>query len=355
MARCKSHSRSLSSSSLYLSVEYCAASSREYPSFIHSVRASGRHLPPSHFYSFYYLRDMSGFLSSEAEMALLGEEEEAQRLFHRAMMEEQEQARRLYHQGQRIPETSTRTLIIHPLRNTRGQVLSAPLTPARTDSGSHYPPTSRSNVPYINQTPWSSAMSPSTMAAYPQMQPTPTLPSSPYVLPSSPQSTAWPNQSWSALHPEGFQAPRSRAASGSDISRSSSPNPAELHNFGYPLPDGCVYCSLIHISEGQDLLTFPLNRRSWRCAHPGCTSPAVFTRGCDLRKHFRRHTKSLFCRHEDCPQSTEGGFSSKKDRDRHEAKHRPGVPCQWEGCERLFSRVDNMKDHMRRIHRKSSE
>lgn len=47
----------------------------------------------------YHFRNMSGFLSSEAEMALLGEEEEAQRLFHRAMMEEQEQARRLYDQG----------------------------------------------------------------------------------------------------------------------------------------------------------------------------------------------------------------------------------------------------------------
>ena len=240
MARCKSHSQSLSSSSLYPSFEYCAAPSRANPSLIHSVRVSGRHLPPAHFYSFYYLRDMSGFLSSEAEMALLGEEEEAQRLFHRAMMEEQEQARRLHHQGQQILETSTRTLMIHPLRNTKFKVFLTSLTLARIDSGSHPPTTGRSNIPYINQTPWSSAMSPSIMAAYPQMQPTPTLPSSPYVLPSSPQSTAWQNQPWSALHPEGFQAPRSRAASGSDISRSSSPNPAELHNFGYPLPDGCV-------------------------------------------------------------------------------------------------------------------
>ena len=47
----------------------------------------------------YHFWDMSGFLSSEAEMALLGEEEEARRLFHQAMMEEQEQARRLYHHG----------------------------------------------------------------------------------------------------------------------------------------------------------------------------------------------------------------------------------------------------------------
>ena len=221
-------------------------------------------------------------------------------------------------------------------------------------SGSQYPPSGRSDVPYVNQTPWSSTMVPSTTASYPQMQATPILPSSPYILPSSPQSSTWPNQSWSALHPEGFQGSRSRAASGSDISRSSSPNPAELHHFGFPLSDGYVVL-LLKLRDGKTgLLILIIFRRSWRCAHPGCTSQAVFTRGCDLRKHFRRHTKSLFCRHEDCPQSTEGGFSSKKDRDRHEAKHKPGVPCQWEGCERKFSRVDNMKDHVRRIHGKSS-
>ena len=155
--------------------------------------------------------------------------------------------------------------------------------------------------------------------------------SSPYMIPSSPYSIIpGPQQAWQSFpHPE--EAERPSQLTYSDISRSSSPNnPADLENFGYPLPDG----------------------RSWRCAHPGCTSQAVFHRGCDLRKHFRRHTKSLFCRHEDCPQSLEGGFSSKKDRDRHEAKHKPGVPCDWEGCDRLFSRVDNMKDHVRRIHRK---
>ncbi|EAW08401.1 putative C2H2 transcription factor [Aspergillus clavatus NRRL 1] len=91
---------------------------------------------------------------------------------------------------------------------------------------------------------------------------------------------------------------------------------------------------------------------SWRCAYPGCTSPAVFRRGCDLRKHFNRHRKHLFCRHEGCPQAIAGGFSSKKDRARHEAKHNPGVECEWPDCGRVFSRVDNMKDHVRRIHRK---
>jgi hypothetical protein len=111
----------------------------------------------------------------------------------------------------------------------------------------------------------------------------------------------------------------------------------------------------------------------------------LFTRGCDLRKHFNRHSKHLFCRVKGCPQSEEacaagesngsrgsilggggsggggggggGGFSSKKDRARHEAKHNPGIRCEWRGpegeeCGRVFSRMDNMKDHVRRIHRK---
>ena len=186
------------------------------------------------------------------------------------------------------------------------------------------------------------------------MQHTPTVPSSPYVLPSSSQPVARHNQPWNSLYPDVTQGARSRAASGSDVSRSSSPNPADLSEFGYPLADGYVDSCVCFMRLQMKFLTSCLGRRSWRCAHPGCTSQAVFTRGCDLRKHFRRHTKFLFCRHEDCPQSTEGGFSSKKDRDRHEAKHKPGISCQWEGCERVFSRMDNMKDHVRRIHSKSS-
>lgn len=126
----------------------------------------------------------------------------------------------------------------HPLPSLPPNRFWAILTLERADSGIQYPPASRSDVPYINQMPWSSTMSPSTVGTYSRMQPTPTVPSSPYALPSSAQSNAWPNQAWSALHPDGFQGTRSRATSGSDISRSSSPNPAELHNFGYPLADG---------------------------------------------------------------------------------------------------------------------
>jgi hypothetical protein len=103
------------------------------------------------------------------------------------------------------------------------------------------------------------------------------------------------------------------------LSRSLSPSSPDLRAYGIPNKSG-----------------------TWSCAYPGCTSRAVFTRGCDLRKHHKRHTKSFFCRHGECPQSTGGGFSSKKDLARHEAKHNPGVLCDWDGCDRVFSRVDNM-------------
>lgn len=130
-------------------------------------------------------------------------------------------------------------------------------------------------------------------------------------------------------------SPAPSALSDNDLSPSShqpsSPqsNAADLSQYGIPTADG-----------------------AWRCAYPGCKSHMHFHRGCDLRKHFNRHRKHLFCRHYGCSQSRRGGFSSKKDRARHESKHNPGVVCVWEGCGRVFSRVDNMKDHVRRIHRR---
>lgn len=90
---------------------------------------------------------------------------------------------------------------------------------------------------------------------------------------------------------------------------------------------------------------------SWSCAFPGCNSRARFNRGCDLRKHYKRHSKSVFCRHGGCPQAKEGGFSSKKDRARHEAKHNPTISCEHDSCRRMFSRQDNMNDHVRRVHK----
>lgn len=144
------------------------------------------------------------------------------------------------------------------------------------------------------------------------------------------------------------------------------PSNSSLHSYGIPI-------------RSPDSTTV----QAWRCAYPNCTSRAVFTRGCDLRKHYNRHSKHLFCRVAGCPQSEaacvaaaqqqaiqagaealdpsqlalSGGFSSKKDRARHEAKHNPGIKCEWKGvngeeCGRVFSRMDNMKDHVRRIHNK---
>ncbi|KAK3619263.1 hypothetical protein LTR56_024145 [Elasticomyces elasticus] len=110
-----------------------------------------------------------------------------------------------------------------------------------------------------------------------------------------------------------------RSLSRSDIFRSVSPSTFEMAKWRFRNGNG-----------------------SWICGYPGCSSKSEFNRGCELRKHYKRHTKSLFCRQEGCPQATKGGFSSNKDRARHEAKHNPYIVCEWDGCERLFSRVGNM-------------
>ncbi|KAI9890674.1 MAG: hypothetical protein M1814_003743 [Vezdaea aestivalis] len=94
---------------------------------------------------------------------------------------------------------------------------------------------------------------------------------------------------------------------------------------------------------------------TWTCNYPGCSSEAVIRRACDLRKHYKRHVKTLFCGHEGCPQSEAGageggGFSTKKDRERHERSHEPNIRCEYPGCSKVGSRADNMRDHYRRKH-----
>ncbi|KEF55020.1 uncharacterized protein A1O9_08673 [Exophiala aquamarina CBS 119918] len=165
---------------------------------------------------------------------------------------------------------------------------------------------------------------------------------------------------------------RARALSGDHFdlrgslrSNSTSSN-TSLHAYGIPVNEAPLLLPSTSLSPQSGS-----QGQAWRCAYPGCTSRATFTRGCDLRKHYNRHSKHLFCRVEGCPQSEaaaagrakssdqplSGGFSSKKDRARHEAKHNPGIKCEWRGpegeeCGRVFSRMDNMKDHVRRIHNK---
>ncbi|KAE8166505.1 hypothetical protein BDV40DRAFT_285549 [Aspergillus tamarii] len=100
-----------------------------------------------------------------------------------------------------------------------------------------------------------------------------------------------------------------------------------------------------------------------KCPVPGYRSTERFASPRDIRRPYRQHVKTFFCHYENCPQSapdpqssSKRGFATRKDRDRHEAKHKPEIRCQWrnqhgEQCTRLFSRMDNMRDHVRRIHR----
>ncbi|KAL8341516.1 hypothetical protein RB598_003443 [Gaeumannomyces tritici] len=90
---------------------------------------------------------------------------------------------------------------------------------------------------------------------------------------------------------------------------------------------------------------------SWRCTHPGCGSTRAFLRACDLRKHYRAHTKSHFCSIDGCPRFY-NGFSSEKDCRRHMRSHNPNIECPAEGCGRKFSRVDNMRKHHEAIHQR---
>jgi hypothetical protein len=229
--------------------------------------------------------------------------------------------------------------------------LFPPVTCQPTTSAPMYTPSS-SSYPEIGQTP-AYAQS---IAPYP-----PQIPNSNYLSPfpgpyqpwtsqpngsttyaSSlypPPVTVAPNQTLNPASPLMSHYERSR--SGSASSQSSYPPIAAEDN----RPFGAVSYPARPISPGSPDLRaygYPNADGSWSCAYEGCTSRAIFTRGCDLRKHYKRHTKSFFCRHEGCPQATGGGFSSKKDLARHEAKHNPGVICEFPGCDRVFSRVDNM-------------
>lgn len=84
-----------------------------------------------------------------------------------------------------------------------------------------------------------------------------------------------------------------------------------------------------------------------RCPHPACTSRVLFTRQCDINKHFHLHLRTYTCR-------TPAGkgclvaFATAKDRRRHESSHAPSIVCNI--CGRIFSRQDNLLSHRRKLH-----
>ncbi len=186
----------------------------------------------------------------------------------------------------------------------------------------------------------------------------------------------------SSTHPQHSSTTLSSSGdshSSSLSSTSSLPRPTR-----YQLANGCTPSFLRQSLESDTTSTksplsacgIPLtisntssDKLGWKCAYSECTSKVTFTRFCDLRKHYNKHFKHLFCRMDGCPQSqavavaqttnhrSSGCFSSRKDRERHEAKHNPCIKCEWKGekCGRLFSRRDNMRDHLRRVHRKHAQ
>ncbi|ORX98610.1 hypothetical protein BCR34DRAFT_147077 [Clohesyomyces aquaticus] len=265
---------------------------------------------------------MTNFFSPEAEMALMTQDDGLGHLFPSSSCQSPPSI--MYspplHQMAHLPPVT---------QPGSGQIYSQP---------HDYRPVV--NSPYPPHSFWPSQPSPlpQTHVTYSTYPPLTGMNSSRTLLPDStllPQQlgATRPSRSHSASSSGGLGIPSNGIADRSPppLSRSLSPSSPDLRVYGYPNKNG-----------------------TWSCAYPGCTSRAVFSRGCDLRKHHKRHTKSFFCRHEGCPQATGGGFSSKKDLARHEAKHNPGVLCDWDGCDRVFSRVDNMRDHVKRIHLKTS-
>lgn len=247
---------------------------------------------------------MTNFFTTEAEMALLPQDDGLGHLFPSSSC-------------QSPPSIMYSPPLLMGDRPTVSQAGNASLYPQPHD----FRPMVSS--PYPPHTFWPSHQNPMAPVTYSTYPP---LISSPAIGPDSTllhQPLGGPRSSRShSASSSGGLGIHSNAASDRSppqLSRSLSPSSPDLRAYGYPNKNG-----------------------TWSCAYPGCTSRAVFTRGCDLRKHHKRHTKSFFCRHEGCPQATGGGFSSKKDLARHEAKHNPGVLCDWDGCDRVFSRVDNM-------------
>ncbi|KAF2018323.1 hypothetical protein BU24DRAFT_168531 [Aaosphaeria arxii CBS 175.79] len=265
---------------------------------------------------------MANFFSPEAEMVLMGQDDGLGHLFPSSSCQSPPSIMYSPPLHQMAPQPTTTQpphAPIYSQPHDYRQMVTSPYPPSSfwPSQPSQMAPT---HVSYSTYPPISSVCSTQTLA-----------PDS-ALLPQRLGSTR-PVRSLSASSSGTLGMPLRQASERSppSLSRSLSPSSPDLRAYGYPNKNG-----------------------TWSCAYPGCTSRAVFTRGCDLRKHHKRHTKSFFCRHEGCPQSTGGGFSSKKDLARHEAKHNPGVLCEWDGCDRVFSRVDNMRDHVKRIHLKAA-
>lgn len=276
--------------------------------------------------SYTALFDMSGFFSEQARRALEGDDEMASRLFAESCQQ----------QSMVLPTTA-----YQPYQQVffESGYYQVPYIPSSFDSANVSPVSPMSPVSPISPVYNSSSIS-SNNNTFPQQvavqryAPSTDMPSRPMPVPSF---QAVPRLSYPRRHSHHNQY---------HIQKRNNNN---NNNHSRPFPPSPSITSESNLDNLSDCGVRSANG-TWRCAHPGCSSKTVFTRACDLRKHYNRHRKYLFCRFNGCPQAREGGFSSKKDRARHEAKHNPQITCEWQGCGRVFSRADNMKDHVRRIH-----
>ncbi|KAL2208335.1 hypothetical protein CC79DRAFT_566805 [Sarocladium strictum] len=105
------------------------------------------------------------------------------------------------------------------------------------------------------------------------------------------------------------------------------------------------------LSNDQDLETPCELDLALSCPYPSCSSRMLFTRMCDLNKHYRLHFRKYYCRVAGCHAAgaqSNMGFTTMKDRNRHERAHNPSIPCP--NCGSLFSRYDNFQSHFRTVH-----
>src|SRR5690606_11685599 len=94
------------------------------------------------------------------------------------------------------------------------------------------------------------------------------------------------------------------------------------------------------------------------CDFPNCPRTAPFSRPCDLNKYRKTHEKNHICTM-NLPSGgpCEQRFATSKDLKRHQNSGAHGAQGDYEcphcGCRK--SRLDNLKDHMRRKHKSTWE
>ena len=132
------------------------------------------------------------------------------------------------------------------------------------------------------------------------------------LIPPAPQSP-FAFHTLSTMQQEPYRSPEGLyfdTRSAASTSRSCSPSNRFAQASSAP-SDYSVNSTAQSTSPSSSLLAYGVpvlqaglsSPQTWRCVYPGCTSLALFVRGCDLRKHFNRHSKHLICRLEDCLQS----------------------------------------------------